>query len=210
MKKQKTSFLICLMCLCVLFSINLSAQETTTTRVHEGFFMRFLVGGGPGSIAFDMQGNEMEFKATSALFHFQIGKEISNNLALFADLGGLGMSNPEVSWKGSTITMNEASLSTVGFGAGVSYYFMPADVYISGSVMLARATFEYSNSSGSSEMGPGIFICAGKEWWVGKKWGLGASLFFEAAMLKDKKDSKGNQAEISSRIFGIAFSATMF
>jgi len=59
-------------------------------------------------------------------------------------------------------------------------------------------------------MGPGIFLSIGKEWWVGKRCGLGIAGFYEGAWLKDKEDAQGYQANINNQIFGIAITATMF
>lgn len=195
---------------CACFTAGASELQSTEERGHEGFFMRFLLGFGPGNLAFDLSGSEMKFSSTGTLFHFQIGKEIMPNLALFGDLGGFTLTDPEVSWQGSNITVEDVSISSVGFGAGLTYYFMPSNVYLSGSVLLAQASFEFDGNEGESERGPGLMLAVGKEWWVGQKWTLGVSAFIEGARLKDQPDGGGHKAPISTQIVGLAFSATMY
>jgi len=87
---------------------------------------------------------------------------------------------------------------------------MPANIYVSGSILLARTIFEYRDYKEESIIGSGIFLCIGKEWWVGENWGLGVAGFFEGAWMKDKKDAQGHQADITNQILGIAFTATMY
>jgi hypothetical protein len=190
--------------------LHAAGLQSNDDRMHDGFFMRFLLGFGPGNLAFDLSGSEMKFSSTGTLFHFQIGKEIMPNLALFGDLGGFSLTDPEVSWQGSTITVQDVSISSVGFGAGLTYYFMPLNAYVSGSVLIAQASFDFDGNEGESERGPGFMFAIGKEWWVGQKWTLGVSAFVEGARLKDQPDAGGHKAPISTQIVGLAFSATMY
>lgn len=209
MNTFKTSIIYVVLLISICLPANLVGQEIEEAPSHEGFFLRFLLGGGPGSVDID---NEMNFKSSpGVLFHFQIGGEIGENLVLFGDIGGFSLTDPEMEWRGTTTTVTDASINSVGFGIGISYYIMPANIYFSGSVMLARTTIEYQDEKlGESEMGPGIFLSIGKEWWVGKSWGLGVAGFFEGAWLKDKEDDQGYKADINNTIFGIAFTATMY
>lgn len=184
------------------------AQENNDVPSHEGFFLRFLAGGGSGTIIID---NDMTFKSSAGLFHFQIGREISENLVLFVDMGGFSLSNPKLEWQGTTTTLTDTSINSNSWGIGLSYYIMPTNIYFAGSLMLARTKIKNQDQDlGESKLGPGIFLSIGKEWWVGKRWGLGIAGFYEGAWLKDKEDAQGYQANINNQIFGIAITATMF
>lgn len=199
-----------LMIMALAISICLPAMVAGQAQEHEGFFMRFLAGAGPGNIVLeDVSGSDATFKSIGGAFHFQIGTNISENLILFGDLGGFSLIDPEMEWQGQSGTVEDVSVSAMGFGAGATYYMMPANFYLSGSVMYVSDTIEFSGSKGESEYGIGFFACIGKEWWVGDNWGLGAALFFEYSAPKDKEDPSGNQAQIKNTIFGIMFSATM-
>ncbi len=188
----------------------LAAQMNPNARQHEGFFMRFLAGGGPGKVTIDdVMCSEMIFTSTGGDFHFQIGSSISDNLIVFGDLGGFSLMDPEVEWFGETATLENLSVSAIGYGAGLTYYMMPANFYFSGSVLYCSDTIEYENVKGESESGLGFFLALGKEWWVGNNWGLGVALFLESSSVKDKEEVNGVKATIKNLIYGIAFSATM-
>jgi len=207
MKTPKAILLISLV-ICIVLPISSRAQSNNGARQHDGFFMRFLVGAGPGSITIDDA--DMEFTSTGADFHFQIGGSIAENLILFGDIGGFSLSNPEVEWQGATGTAEDVSVSAMGFGGGITYYIMPTNIFLSGSIMYVNDSIEYEDEDiGESDPGISFFISAGKEWWVGNKWGLGAAVFFEYGTPKDKADAAGNQAKMTNKIFGIMFSATM-
>ncbi len=207
MKTLKTVLLLSLV-ISIAIPITIQAQSNLGVREHEGFFMRFLVGPGPGSIKLDDA--DMEFSSTGVDFHFQIGGSVSNNLILFGDIGGFSLTDPEFKFQGTTVTVEDLSVNALGFGGGLTYYLMPANIFFSGSIMYVNDTIEIEDEKvAESESGMGFFISAGKEWWVGDKWGLGAALFFEYGTPKDKEDTAGNQATLTNRIFGIMFSATM-
>jgi len=63
------------------------------------------------------------------------------------------------------------------FGGGITYYFMPVNIYLSGSVGLG-ALSGGGNISGESDNGFAGMVTAGKEWWVSNRWGLGVSGVF--------------------------------
>jgi hypothetical protein len=121
------------------------------------------------------------------------------------------LSDPNVELGGTTYTLKDVYVNTGGVGIGLSYYIMPANIYLAGCLMLANSYIEYQDQKlAESERGPGVFLSIGKEWWVGKKWGLGVAGFFQGAWLKDKEDDQGYKADINNHIFGVAFAATMY
>ena len=190
--------------------VTIPAMAQNQPRTHDGFFLRFLAGGGPGQIVLeDVQGSDMTFKSTGGGFHFQIGTSIAENFILFGDVGGFSLLDPEVEWEGTSGTLENVSMSAIGFGGGATYYIMPANFFFSGSVMYVSDQFEYENVEGESEYGLGFFLCVGKEWWIGDKWGLGVAAFFETGSPKDKPDAQGNQIQLRNTIFGLMFSATL-
>lgn len=213
MKKINTYYTLLTLIAILFIPQWIQGQEDVRINIHEGFFMRFLAGGGSGNVEMDnVSGSTMTFQGATGTFHFQIGTEISDNLALYGDLGGFGITEPEIEWQGNRGTANNASISYTGVGVGLTYYLMPSNIYFSGSVLYASNTIEFETSEGESENGLGIFLCIGKEWLIGEKqkWGLGVAGFFEGASLEDKEDAAGNSSDIKNSNLGIAFSATLF
>ena len=138
-----------------------------------------------------------------------VGGAVAPNLALFGNFFVSGPTNPKVSSNGySTDSTGDALVG--GFGAGVVYYFMPVDIYLSGAV--AAVNFQATDSTGkttySSNVGVGFEGLLGKEFWVSEHWGLGAALEFVGA--SSMKDKDNPAISWSAAGFNVLFSATCF
>ena len=48
---------------------------------------------------------------------------------------------------------------------------MPANIFISGTVGLAGFSLDVGGNTTSSDAGLGLYVKAGKDWWVGADWG---------------------------------------
>lgn len=189
----------------------LQGQSESGARTHDGFFMRFLAGVGPGSVTLDdFLGSELVLSLpTASAFHLQIGGVVGNNLALFGDLGGFAMSDPDVEWAGSSASTGNTEVVVSGIGLGATYYWMPANVYISASALTSRSSLTFQGSEASTELGGSAFVAVGKEWWVGDKWGLGVAIFADFGTMKDQSDGTADAATLTTGAVGIAFSATL-
>jgi hypothetical protein len=98
----------------------------------------------------------------------------------------------------STASGSSSSIFTVsGFGPEYTHYFMPLNLYLSGSILFTFASLTNSQSSTSggqtttvtttysSELGGGLQLEFGKEWWVGDHWGLGMALHYAMSWNRD-------------------------
>lgn len=173
---------------------------------HDGFFLRFQAGPGYGQMTMDkVLGSEMEFSGAGGEFVFQIGGTVGNNLILFGEFGGFVIQDPTVKIGGQELEVSDLKSSTSDFGAGLTYYFMPSNIYLSGSLLAARATLEFADNKSSSDIGFGFRFSVGKEWWVSDDWGIGVAIFGYYSSVPDKEPS---ESTISSSSFGVVFSAT--
>ena len=114
-----------------------------------------------------------------------LGGGVAENLALYGTVfvSSFGDAN-----SGSN-TGTDASLG--GYAAGVVYYFMPINVYVSGAVGVAgMGKFDSQGKLiDSSNIGLGFDGIVGKEWRVSRHWGLGlAAELVGATGMKDKAD----------------------
>lgn len=176
---------------------------------HDGFFMRFLAGPSSSTQVYNDAPKDMEVKGVSASFNFQVGSEIGENLIAFGEVGGFTITNPDIEIDGKTTETEDTKSSSFGFGGGLTYYFMPINIYISGSIWAAKVNIEYTKGSttykGETDIGIGGFAAVGKEWWIADDWGLGAAVFFSYSNVPDQGSS---DITIASTSFGVAFSAT--
>lgn len=176
-------------------------------RAHDsGFFLRLSggVGYAKSETTFDLTEpfGEHTFEASkvSGDANFAIGGIIANNLALHGTLWGWSITDPTVKVDG-TSTSASGDLSMGAFGGGVTYYFMPANVYLSGSVGLGILTSEDE----STDPGFASDLTIGKEWWVGTKWGLGVAGAFGYHNIPEKDFD----ARWEGYSFAVRFTATL-
>jgi len=169
-------------------------------RTHDGFFLRLSGGIGYASTSISDSNNELDISDLSGDYNLAIGGIISRNLALHGTFYGWAMSDPDAEANGVSGQLN-GSFSLSEMGGGVTYYLMPANVYLSGSLGLAWLSFE----DAESDVGFGFDATVGKEWWVGGGWGLGLAGAFGFHSIPEK----GTDASWSGVSAGLRFSATM-
>jgi len=143
-------------------------------RDHDGgFFLRLSGGFGPAQTKFGDPVIPMEVSGSAFDGDIAIGIVVSPNLAVHATLFGWMVDNSVVELDVIQEEM-EGDVFSESFGGGVTYYFMPTNVYVSGSAGVATLSVE-TTEGGKTDFGPVFEITLGKEWWVGNSWGLGVA-----------------------------------
>ena len=156
---------------------------------HLGFFLRFDIGPAYVSSSASAGGIDAKIKGGGLDFSFNIGGAISENLILSGHFWGHTAFGPDVEIGGLTgTTPNDTSLSLSGFGPSFTYYWTPANVFLTVTPSFTRLTVDNGSGggAGSTELGFGIFGSFGKEWWVSDHWGLGVAGQLAASSNKDK------------------------
>ena len=179
-------------------------------REHDGFFMRLSLGGGSGKATIEEAGNRAEFKGGAGDMNLAFGGMVSKNLALHGTMWGWGVQDPDANITIVTIGSGSGSLNgdlaMSAIGPGLTYYLMPSNVYLSGSVGFGSLSGS-KDLEGNSETGFALDTTIGKEWWVGDNWGLGFAGDFTYLSAKDK-NLVGSNENWSVTGFGLRFSAT--
>ncbi len=172
-----------------------------------GFFLRMSVGGGFAST--EITGvsaatgglfDQLKFSGTSGDYNFAVGAMIAPNLALHGTLWGWFVSNPDAEIDGQDFGSIDGDFGLSVIGGGFTYYIMPANVYLSGSVGSGTLTADDSDS----DAGIAIDASLGKEWWVGRKWGLGGALVFGYHSIPDASIDPN----FTGTNYGVRFSVT--
>ena len=140
--------------------------------------LRFTLGFGPSGARTGAGADRAKLGGTAAYFSIDLGGAVSNHVVVHGRLSRFGMSDPSLT-EGDR-DLGEISGSTFSMsilGIGVTYYFMPINLYLTGALGMSTAQadgrLEISGDLGS---GPGAEFDVGKEWWVGDEWGLGVAL----------------------------------
>ena len=171
---------------------------------HDGFYLRTFLGFG----ATRMRAADVDATVSGpgGTFGIALGGAVAENLIVYGEVFDDVAVNPDIevgAMQGSTTDTNAGQ---VGFGAGIAYYVMPLNLYLSGTLSASRLQIEQNNTTvGKSDLGPGVSLMIGKEWWASPQWGLGvAGQFFGGRM----KDQGTNAPTWTTAAFGIVFSAT--
>ncbi len=184
-------------------------------HTHDGFFLRFGLGGGVARTSIPLDDDKLVYSGTSIPVNLAIGAAIRPNLILFGEAIVHEMSSPERKFANETQTASSTNLSIQGVGPGLAYYFMPVNIYVSGSLLIHKVTFNHDGHDKSGDMTTVGFagnLMVGKEWWVSHDWGVGLAL---QAMLGGARNRAHNDASGSliedrwtSMAMGLLMSAT--
>ncbi|HET9251063.1 MAG TPA: hypothetical protein VFP58_02975 [Candidatus Eisenbacteria bacterium] len=142
-------------------------------RTHDGFFLRLSAGAGSAKTGIEVFGLDTDLKGTSGDLNIAVGAMIARNLALHGTLFGWAIQGPDLTFEGETEQEDDGVVAMSAWGGGLTYYFMPVNLYVSGTLGVGSLVFETDDideDSGSDLVGE---ITLGKEWWVGDSWGLG-------------------------------------
>ena len=181
-------------------------------RTHDGFFLRLAPGLGTGNAKIEDAGDKLDLSGGNSDGEIAIGGRVGKNLMLHGTMFGWIMSGPKadltLSGLGSASTDLDGNLMLSGFGGGLTYYMMPTNLYVTGSLGMATLTSDLEDPfKGDSESGFAFTLGLGKEWWVGDAWGLGLAGAFTHFSAQDK-DIVGSSENWSGPSYALRFSAT--
>jgi hypothetical protein len=188
-----------------LILIVLSIEVFAGSRDHDGgFFLRLSTGAGYAQSEFG-DPSTIKLYGASGDMNIAAGMGVLPNLALHATLFGWALSDPAAEVGGSSGDFpGDATVGSLGIG--FTYYLMPVNVYLSGSVGFAALQVEVLGAfTGETDIGPAFDVTLGKEWWVGGSWGLGVAGTFGCHSVPDK-DVNENWSGYS---LGVRFTATL-
>jgi len=187
-----------------------AARPDPTAERHDGTYLRLYLGPGYLHSSATVQGSNFALKGGAVGFGVAVGGTVAPNLVIYGELAFLNVSDPTLTLDGSSGTVNGTSFDHLGVGPGVTYYFMPINLFLSASLLLGRVQVNDKNndSFGQTDFGASIHLSVGKEWWVSPQWGLGASVQGLLARNHDSGVAPGGDGTFTSTGFVVAFSAT--
>ena len=194
-----------------LVAITAAALVTATTagagepQTHDGFFLRLSGGGGYAESSVNSPIGDVKLSGATGDFNLAIGGVVSPNLAVHGTIWGWTASDPDVEIGSASGSASGASLTMSAFGAGITYYFVPINMYISPSLGFGTLSVEEDNVSASTDTGFALDATLGKEWWVSGGWGIGVAGAFSYHVIPDGAISE----DWGGPGFGLRFTATM-
>ncbi len=198
----------------LIFILSLSVFTSSAQdgfHQHDGFYLAMATGPVFGSIHDNVGSETITFRGTAGMFDLKLGGAIKENIILHAAMISTTLSGPRVKVTGkseekapNTLTIGEAM-----YGAGLTYYYLPFNCFAQGTFGIGNFTLidSKNNLSYSTTRGFAMQLKVGKEWWVGKNWGLGVGISYGKTSLTDRPSSNVVEKLNSNRL-GIVFNAT--
>ncbi len=175
-------------------------------RTHDGFFLQLNSGVGfMGSSGTAKDFPDVKMSGAAGAFSAAVGGAVVPNLILGGMIWDVLVLAPDVEVNGTSTSSTDAALGLFGVGFNVTYYFMPANIYVSAtpSVGVLSAARD-ADTTYDTKAGFALRLAAGKEWWISGNWGLGVSLQYAYG----GNDQKDGPMAWTTNWFGASFSAT--
>lgn len=214
MQSQKTFIFLILLLICS--TNHLKAQfNDDGYHQHDGFYLSLSMGPVFGEINYEGTSgfqNPMIYKmsGTGLEMDIKIGGAIYNDIILHGTLISKALTGPTITDKDNNKgkAPDNVSVGEAMFGGGITYYYMPVNIFLSGSVGIGNFSLidGQNNINASTQRGLAFQLKAGKEWWVSKNWGLGIAATYEKTNLTSTVS--GFTEKFNSNRFGILFNAT--
>jgi hypothetical protein len=172
---------------------------------HDGFYFRGILG--LNATVMTSSDPEVEVAGAGGTFGLAVGWAVARNLILYAEIFDDIAVNPTVTIGDVSAETSNTSAGVIAFGAGIAYYFMPVNLYVSATFAASQLTVHENDMEiGNSELGFGVSLMVGKEWWVSANWGLGVALQLYGGTMKDQGEraptwSTGAAALVSSATY---------
>jgi hypothetical protein len=165
------------MALALCVTLHAGPTQAGESRTHDGFFLRLSAGAGGAGTEVEVLDTDFEFRGTSGDINIAIGAVVASNLAIHGTLFGWSVGGPDLEVEGLGSAETDGDLTMSAFGGGLTYYFMPVNIYLSGSLGAGSLSFDGGDEDLEGESDTGIVgeLTLGKEWWLGGSWGLGAA-----------------------------------
>jgi hypothetical protein len=154
----------------------------------EGLYLRFSGGAGSSTSSLKIPDQRLEISGRSINFNLAAGWVVSPNLILHGTFLGWRADKPTQDMPGKSMDSEIDQMSLTGIAGGATYYFMPANIFLSGCLGTGKLTYQPDTSGlGETETGNGLIyeVLLGKEWLVGRNLGLGLALVFDYHSMPD-------------------------
>ena len=163
-------------------------------HAHDGFMAR--LSGGFGSGVTDASGRDFvgDFARKQSGFAGALALDIGGapieNLIVHGRIASTTIVSPDLTLDGEELGEQErSSISAYLFGAGVTYYLMPTNLY--GTLAVGLSSLRFASRGGHAQYArPGVALQVdiGKEWWIGADVGVGLAVRASYAYASQQDD----------------------
>jgi hypothetical protein len=164
--------------------------KTPYQHGHTGFYARVFLGPAYVSSTGTFEGLDFEIAGGGVALGLAAGYAVRPDLIVYGELFQDVAFGPTVTIDGQADDFDDTSAGVVGVGAGAAYWFMPINAYVAGTLSFSQLTAQRDGVVfGETDVGPGVSLTAGKEWWVARDVGLGVGVQVFAGRQPERDDS---------------------
>jgi hypothetical protein len=160
--------------------VSQSVAPAREAHQHTGAFFRGTVGGGGGGYYTSGDTDNLDLDSHSATHlddsnsassvSMSIGGSLKKNLMLHADFNKIGIQDDDDD-------AAHPGLDLYGLGIGITRYWMPVNIYLTGSIGAAVSLLQDGDDNyNNAAFGVLGKVSVGKEWWISSNWGLGVAV----------------------------------
>jgi hypothetical protein len=172
-------------------------------HTHDGLYVRAFLGVNGTLLSSD---TDIDVSGAGGTFGLAVGYAVTKNLILYAEIFDDIAVDPTITVGMTDAGTLNASAGVLGVGAGAAYYFMPINLYVSATLAASWITVQQGDTElASSDLGFGVSLMVGKEWWVWDDLGIGAALQIYGGSMKDQGSDAARWAAAAA---ALVFSAT--
>ncbi len=172
-------------------------QPAPGAHAHDGLFLRLTAG--PGFGLYNGTGDVVTTEGAVISDPSNEGSQVGGAVSLGGTIGENLILHGDI-WFSVVSTEKKDSrlyqeFGTAVVGIGVTYYWMPVNIYVTGSLGMASSFLVlHDGDSGQNDedlardltTGVGAAVMVGKEWWVSDNWALGVALQGEFTYAEDE------------------------
>lgn len=209
MTVRRLALVVLLLAACAARGSAQQAGERQPEPRHLGVQLRTLLGVAVLHAQQEVGSEQTEIDGIGPAFEFALGAMVGEQLALNMDIV---LAHSPAAEHG---VLEETVFTALHAGAGITYWFMPANFYLGASIGAARSSVEGKPvrvgievpASDPSEVGIGAHVAFGKQFWLTRRIGLGAAL----SLLSSIAPNPIGGEDSARLVFGAAFalSATL-
>ena len=158
---------------------------------HTGFFMRLALGPGYYSMRADSPEGQIALRAAGAGLNLTLGAAVQEDFVVHGELALHSTLDPQVDGAGEGRT--GTSVTTAGLGVGAGYYFMPINIYVGTTLLVAQARAVDRPTErllGKTQPGPALALVVDKEWWMSPTWSIGLLARAQLGRFKDRSHGR--------------------
>ena len=155
---------------------------------HTGFFMRLALGPSYTTMRGQSSEGSLVLRAAGAGLNMTLGGALSENLVVYGEVALQSTLDAGVEASRGAGAAPGTSVTTAALGAGLGYYLMPSNVYLTGSLLIGQARavdLPTERLLGKTDFGPAVALSVGKEWWMTPSWTLGLLIRAQLARFRD-------------------------